>query len=190
MLAFYLSLIDDNIDKLHFNDLYDKYKIEVMQFANSLIKNYHDAEDVSQEAWLVIARRFNELRLENDGSIKAFLMRIVKYKSIDIMRKKDRISSYTLELDSSIDNIQTDDDTVLLTICQKESEETIYKCINSLDEIYRDVLSLYYLNQSSPKEIADFFSMDIRAVRKRIERGRVMLINLLKEKGEANEKQI
>ena len=188
MLTFYLALLNEVVDKLRFNDLYEKYKTDVMQFATSLVKNHHDAEDISQEAWLVIARRFDALRLEDDASIKAFLMRVVKYKSIDMIRKRERVDMS--DLDSLLDMPHTDYDAVLFAICQRETEETICRCIYSLGEIYRDVLNLYYLNQSSAKEIAGFLSMDVRTVRKRLERGRLMLIRLLQERGEGIEKPI
>ena len=190
MLTFYLSMIDETIDKLRFNDLYEKYKTEVMQYAISIVKNHHDAEEVSQEVWLVIARRLDELRFENEKSLKAFLMKIVKHKSVDVVRKRKIMSDYISDPDSSMDTLPTDYDSVLLAICQRESVDTIHRCINALDEIYRDVLSFYYFHQRSAREIADFLSMDVRAVRKRIERGRSMLINLLMEKGEINGEQL
>ena len=191
MLSFYLLMIDNLVDQLHFEDLYKKYKIEVMQYATTLTKNHHDAEEICQDAWFVIANQFDVLKNKEEEKIKAYLIKTVKYMSFDYLRERERMERYMSDRNiENIDIIPVSFDSVLLTICERETVEVIYDCINSLDETYRDVLDFYYINQSSPKDIAEFLNIDVRTARKRIERGRAMLINMLIKKGEGNGNQI
>lgn len=191
MLSFYLLMIDNLVDQLHFEDMYKKYKIEVMQYATTLTKNHHDAEEICQDAWFVIAKQFDVLKNKDEEKIKAYLIKTVKYMSFDYLRERERTERYMSDRNiENIDIIPGSFDSVLLTICERETVEAIYDCINSLDETYRDVLDFYYINQSSPKDIAEFLNIDVRTARKRIERGRAMLINMLIKKGEGNGNQI
>jgi len=191
MLLLYLSLIDNVADQLYFGDLYEKYKIDIMRYAVALTKNHHDAEEVCQEVWLVIAKHFDTIKIRDEEKIKAYIVKTTKNMAIDFLNKRKRREQIMSDEDfNKLDIIPNSLDSVLLTVCQQETVETIYKCINSLDEIYRDILDFYYINQSSPKDIADFLCLDVRTVRKRIERGRIMLINMLIKKGEENVKQI
>lgn len=188
MLSFCLSMIDNPVAKLHFEDLYYKYKIEVMRYALTLTKNHHDAEEICQEAWFVVANQFDTLKDRDDTKIKAYIIKTVKNMSFDCLREREKRGRYLF--DDNIENLDITTpnflDSVLLTVCQNETVETICNCINLLDEIYRDVLDLYYINQSSPKDIAEFLNIDVKTARKRIERGRAMLINMLIRRGEGN----
>lgn len=181
-------MIDNPVAKLHFEDLYYKYKIEVMRYALTLTKNHHDAEEICQEAWFVVANQFDTLKDRDDTKIKAYIIKTVKNMSFDCLREREKRGRYLF--DDNIENLDITTpnflDSVLLTVCQNETVETICNCINLLDEIYRDVLDLYYINQSSPKDIAEFLNIDVKTARKRIERGRAMLINMLIRRGEGN----
>ena len=51
MLSFYLSLIESEVDQSRFATLYNKYIDETLFFAESIVRNKWDAEDVCQETW-------------------------------------------------------------------------------------------------------------------------------------------
>ena len=183
MLLFYLQLIDA-AESLHFEDLYNKYNDEVRRYAMLLVHNYHDAEDIAQDTWLVIAQRFDSLCTKDDVMIKAYLMKVTKYMSNKLLKKRTR-QNLSMDLDqNAIEESQDLFDTTLFAICQNETYEHIRDCLNSIDEKYRDVLTMYYSNHSSAKEIAGFYNLSENNVRKILERGRVMLIKALQNRGE------
>ena len=160
---------DNNI--VVFEKLYEKYKIELMRYAMSLTKNHYDAEDLCQETWLVVAKRFDSLKNLDEDSIKAYIVKIMKNTYFDYLRKKTKNEEYIAS--DSVDFIDSKNlslDAILLDICMRETVDTISKCINALDEKYRDVLDFYYFKQSSSREIAEFLHIDVRTVRKRVER--------------------
>ena len=51
--------------------------------------------------------------------------------------------------------------------------------INKLDFTYREVLSLFYLNEMSPREISDLLEIPYNTVRSKINRGRKKLLKSL-----------
>ena len=51
--------------------------------------------------------------------------------------------------------------------------------INKLDFTYREVLSLFYLNEMSPSEISDLLEIPYNTVRSKINRGRKKLLKSL-----------
>ena len=120
MLLFYLQLIDA-AESLHFEDLYNKYNDEVRRYAMLLVRNYHDAEDIAQDAWLVIAQRFDSLCTKDDVMIKAYLMKVTKYMSNKLLKKRTR-QNLSMNLDqNAIEESQDLFDATLFAICQNET---------------------------------------------------------------------
>ena len=66
----------------------------------------------------------------------------------------------------------------------KKSREIIVHSIMSLDEKYRDVLSLYYLNELTVKELSDILGRKEVTVRQQLARGRKKLINIISKEME------
>ena len=64
----------------------------------------------------------------------------------------------------------------------KNIVEKVKKEIGLLPEIYRDTMSLKYYNDLSNKEISSVLSIPISTVKKRLQRGRKILIQKLGEK--------
>ena len=64
----------------------------------------------------------------------------------------------------------------------KNIVEKVKREIDLLPEIYRDTMSLKYYNDLSNKEISSVLSIPISTVKKRLQRGRKILIQKLGEK--------
>lgn len=184
MLIFYLSVMDIPSDKLDFEKFYRLYKDDVFAYALSLLKNREDAEDASQNTWLWLAKNFKLFRTKDEISVRVYIMRVVRSRAIDIYRKNKRDEKMLAkELESEQNASQGNEDYLLYNICKEEEVAQIIRCIKMLDEKYRDVLNLYYLNHSTTAEIAKILSIKENTARQRLARGRRLLISLLKERG-------
>ncbi len=186
MLILYLSVIDIQSDKLDFEKFYRLYKDDVFAYALSILKNREDAEDASQNTWFWVAKNMKCFRSLEENSVRLYLIRIVKSRAIDIYRKNkrnERLLAKDMENDRANGKGGADEDTLLYEICREEELSHIVCCIRSLDEIYRDVLHLYYLGRNTTAEIAKLLGIKESTVRQRLSRGRKILIALLKEKG-------
>ncbi|MBO5936912.1 MAG: sigma-70 family RNA polymerase sigma factor, partial [Clostridia bacterium] len=81
------------------------------------------------------------------------------------------------------------DESLLDEICRKESYNEIITAILSLDERYRDVLTLYYLNDLSLSEIASLQGTKENTVKQQLYRGRRKLIDTIKKEVNPDEKR-
>ncbi len=68
---------------------------------------------------------------------------------------------------------------ILFNVCDKMDVSTISKCIDSLDEIYSDVLNYFYLHDHTVKEISKILKLKEVTVRARLTRGRIKLLQML-----------
>ena len=86
---------------------------------------------------------------------------------IDEYRKKKSISLEMLQEKSGFDKAANDDKRTLIST----EIDTILVHINKLDEKYREVILMRYINDFSPKEIAEILGQSENAVSVRINRG-------------------
>ena len=175
----YLSMIEDEDDKVTFESIYQKYGKEIFRRTYNLLKNQQDAEDAMQETWLKIMENIEVLQGKSDRTVKAYIMKIAKNESISIMRKRGRDEKMLC----AIDDIEIVSDEELFQICEKNDISAIVSCFAELSETYRDVLSFYYFYHHSIKEIARLMNMNEATINSRLTRGKKQLIELLKRRG-------
>lgn len=184
MLTFYLSILVNETDKLNFEMLYRSYSDSVLKYANSRLHNQQNAEDLAHDTWLWVAENFERFYTLDENSIRNYIMKIIANKCNMLFRNQKReIDLFdALTMETSVQE-WTDDNEMLLSFCEKEDVQVIVSCIKCLDARYRDVLNLFYLNQSTAKEIAEVLHLKDSTVRQRLVRGRRLLITALQEKG-------
>lgn len=69
-----------------FRVLYDLYKQAVLQRCTRMLRNPEDAEDVTQEIFLLLHRKIKHFR--NDSSFSTWLYRMTTTKVLDCVRRK------------------------------------------------------------------------------------------------------
>lgn len=177
MLLFYLSLIDTEEEKSKFEKLYYDYRALMKYIAFDILKDEQLAEDAVHNAFIKLINYLDKIDENDCHKTKGFIVIVIKSVAKDMYRKRRR------ELEISInENItyRVSDDFSLATF---DVEEIVSK-IESLPEIYRDVLILKYLQELDNKEIADILNIKATTVRKRLERAKFMLAELLEKDGE------
>lgn len=178
MVALCFTLIDDEYDKINFKKIYNQYADDVFKRIYKLVKNQQDAEDIMQETWFAVAGNMEFYREKDDDSIRAYILRIAKYRSITFYheKEKEKKRQYDAELEDLADG---NDENLLFNLCAKMDVAVICECIDSLDEIYSDVLNYFYLHDHSVKEISKLLKLKEVTVRARINRGRIKLLQML-----------
>ena len=154
-------------DPAAFTLLVDKYKASVYAIAYSRLKNFHDAEDVSQEVFIKIYRKLRTLRRWDN-----FLSWVY---SITINLCKDYLRSQSRRLDT--DFIEDQSPAALQNSSLKShQEQKLFEKFNdvldSLPETYREVLTLYYLGGLNSVEIARIRGTTPTAIRQQLVRAR------------------
>lgn len=169
MLAFYLSLVDSLSDKEKVEIIYTKYYGLMMHIARGYTQD--DAEDVVHDAMLRIIKNIDKVDISDKRKTKSFCITIVRNRAIDCLRKDDKdIVSYDDEIrtESSIGN----------SFNFAEINETYHilrKALESLNETYKTVCTLKYVNGLKEREIAEVLDLPPKTVSLRIFRGKQIL---------------
>ena len=140
-----------NGDSAAFGFLVDKYKASIYAFAYSRLRHFHDAEDITQEVFIKAYQKLHTLKRWDN--FLAWLYAITSNLCKNWIRSKsNRPDCEFIE----------DKDPIILTLPSINSyqdglmRESLHEALDSLPEMYREVLALYYLGGMSSKEIARF----------------------------------
>ena len=88
MLMFYLAMLDTPQQKSKFQMIYENYTGQILQTAHSLARNHMDAEDIAQDVFLKIINNIDTIQTENPLRLRALIIQMTKFASIDLLRKK------------------------------------------------------------------------------------------------------
>lgn len=180
MLGLFLTLIDDETEKAKFVDFYNKYNRLMFYVSKEILKDNHLAEDAVQEAFLRISKNFHKIDDIFCPQTRNFTVIITKNVSFNMLKKKNT----TVELDLYTDYESVDSSCdPFESISIKLLTENILK----LSDEYRYVLYLYHLYGYSFNEISILLSLPVETVKKRAQRARRMLKQLLEKEGYYNE---
>ncbi len=153
-------------DAVAFGLLVDKYRSSVYALAYSRLRNFHDAEDITQE---VFVRAYQKLRsLKNYDRFLAWLYSITSNLCKDFKKKQSRTpdSEYLDDHTSRINELSIE------TYEEDKIVERIHEALDSLSETYREILILYYLGDMDSADISKFLGISPSAVRQRLSRAR------------------
>ena len=140
-------------------------RTELVAYARSLLGNYAAADDVLQEAMLVVVKKYDQF--QEGTSMLAWCRSIVR---IEVMRVKQRrqrertLSNRLLDdaIDAAFDEFQTAkryDDV-------ESWREALRRCLEQVPERGRGVLKSRFADEMSYQQIAEQLGMTIEAVRK------------------------
>jgi len=177
MLAFYLSLVDSLSDKEKVETIYTKYYGIMMHVALEYIQ--YDAEDIVHDAILRIIKNINKVDISDEHKTISFCVTIVRNRAIDYLRKKD---NNTLSYDDEIEIGSNVEDPIVFTEIN-EIYDIIYKSLDSLNETYKTVCTLKYVNGLKDSEIAEVLDLPVETVRSRIFRGKQILREAIRKEG-------
>ena len=150
-------------DHVAFGLLVDKYKRSVYAIAFSRIRNYHDAQDITQEAFIKAFQNLHTLRRWDN--FMGWIYRITNNLCKDwIQLKARRLDKDYVEDQkaNTLDHVSID----------SYEENMLYESINdsleSLPDIYREVLSLRYFGGMSVHEMSIFLGISPRTIDRRL----------------------
>ncbi|MEG1409434.1 MAG: RNA polymerase sigma factor [Terrisporobacter sp.] len=179
-MILFLSLIDDEYEKIKFKDIYNTYKKMMFYIAQKILKDEHDAHDAVQESFFKIIRNIDKINDINSLKTKGFICIIVKNTSIDIYRKlKRKNEREVLYEDESLFETES------YEYDEIEMANEIEMGILKLPEKYKSVFLLKYSQGLSNKEIGNLLDIKESTVRIRILRGKEKLKEILEQMGVA-----
>jgi RNA polymerase sigma-70 factor (family 1) len=152
-------------DKPAFRQLFDLYYSPLCHFANAILLDMEEAEDLTQELFSRLWEKKKTLAtVEN---IKPFLYTAARNACLNHLKKSKRTTARQQEMLYLAEN----DDTFLESrIIKEELLLLIMQEIEALSPKYRDLVRMIFIEGLSYPEIADRLSIPLATLRKQKER--------------------
>ena len=159
-----------NGDKSAFAILIDKYKAAVFAIAYDKLRNFHDAQDVAQEVFIKAFQKLSTLK--NYDKFAVWIHSITNNLCKNYIRSQSRRPDREFIEDQDKSTI---DSRSMESFKDDIENEMINDALNSLPEIYRQVITLHYLGGMKDSEIAEFLGMSHTNVRQKLMKARTQL---------------
>ncbi len=172
MLFIYLQAIEQEEDKIKFEQLYIRYRPLMHKIAMKLLNDQGYAEDAVHQVFLYLVDNVYILRRIPLENMPAFLVTLTERRAIDIFRKNSRLLLTDM-----------DDRTVGIDI-PMPGDNDLADAIAELPAKYREAILLRYDFGYSIREIAEMFNEKYTAAQKRLYRAKVYLEEALAEEGD------
>lgn len=160
----------------NFKDIVTQYEKLVFTVCYQMVRNYHDAQNLTQETFLSAYTHIEHCRDEN--LLKPWLTRIAANKAKDFLK-----SAYQRRVQPDEDKLlrfeaeQTPDRAFL----EKEEAEEIIAMIHSLKEPYLMVSELYFLQERTTEEISKMLGRPKKTVQTQLLRAKHQLQKMIQE---------
>ena len=134
-----------------FTPLVDKYKRMAYTLALKIVIVPEDAEEIAQDAFVKVFHALKDFK--GDSKFSTWLYKIVYHTALSKIRKvKHEVSSIDENYYTALNVPETDDFFAQLTL--SEQQVLVRNAIERLPADERAFITLYYMNESSIKEIS------------------------------------
>jgi len=172
----YINLIIEG-DTHAFAVLVDRYKNLVFTLSFKMLQNREEAEEVSQDAFIKVYRSLPKFKSESKFS--TWLYKITYNTCLDRLRSKKRTTQIVSVDDFGEKEVRTLIN-VLDTIEERERKQMIQNCLNLLPGEDSFLLTLYYFQENSLKEISKIMGINENNLKIKLFRSRIKLAGILK----------
>tara|TARA_R110002074_G_scaffold14788_1_gene51020 strand:+ start:121076 stop:121663 length:588 start_codon:yes stop_codon:yes gene_type:complete len=160
-----------------FSVLVERYQNFVFTIAVRMLRNREEAEEVAQDSFIKAFEALSTYR--GEAKFSSWLYSIVYRKTLDRIRKNN--NSRTIELVEEITETETEDiENALHFIQIQERNKLIKKGIEQLPEQEVAIITFFYFEELSIKEISEITQLSEDNVKIKLYRSRKKLFTLLK----------
>ncbi len=153
-----------------FGILVDKYKAGIYAYVYTELRNFHDAQDVTQEVFLQAYRGLRSLKRWESFSF--WLYRIAHNLCRKWVRTQSRRPDSEFIEDQEPETLEVSS---LNSHRESQIRQSLQEVLDSLPDTYREVLMLHYFGGMSIKEIARAIGVSPGAIGMRLSRARAQL---------------
>lgn len=147
-----------------FDAVMDEHARYLVRIAYLYVKNWATAEDLVQEVFVTYFQKSDQFR--NEASLKTYLTKMTAN------RAKDYLRSWKHKRDVLFDTIFVQTKSTEEDLLQKEQLALLEKKLFELPMKYREPLILYYYDEQSIFEIAEYLQLNENTVKTRLRRAK------------------
>jgi RNA polymerase sigma-70 factor (ECF subfamily) len=158
-----------------FPQLVETYYAALYRFALSLTKSPADASDLTQQTFFIWATKGEALR--EIAKAKSWLFTTLYREFLRNRRRDSRITAI-----EDLSPAQQDPPDLGPDMIGKMDAQVVMEALQEVDAVFREPLTLFYLQDLSYLEIAEILAVPIGTVMSRLSRGKTHLRARLAEK--------
>jgi len=160
-------------DTRAFSRIVQRHQALVCGLAYSACGNVHASEDLAQETFITAWQQLRTLR--EKGNLRGWLCGIARHVINNFLRRQQRTpTAMAAELDEVAHPASAEpapDESAI----QEQESAMLWRTLQTLPEIYREPMVLYYRQNESVAAVAESLGLSEDAVKQRLARGRAML---------------
>ena len=148
-----------NGERAAFEELFELYQPRLKYYVRRLDSDGANIDDLLQDIWLTVFKKIRKLK--DAQAFGVWLYRIARNRVYNRFRRKDRY--VRLPEDNEIpvsDNHEP--------VFDANDAEKLHEAMNKLKPYYREVLTLYFVEQMSYESIAEVVECNVGTVRSRL----------------------
>ncbi|HEX3728060.1 MAG TPA: sigma-70 family RNA polymerase sigma factor [Pirellulales bacterium] len=170
----------DGVAALEIAQLVAEHHAALYRYAYRLSGSVPDAEDLTQQVFLIAHERLNQVR--DPARARGWLFAILRNCYLKSHRQPRLLAAATIDFDV---NMIADD-----PLDQPLDGEQLQSAINSLSDDFKVVILLFYFEQCSYREISETLDVPLGTVMSRLARAKAHLRRRLIECGERDESKV
>ncbi len=156
-------------------ELFGAYSGNLAYVCSRYVTEKEDVHDILQNGFIKMFRSIESFEYRGNGSLKAWMTRIIVNESLKYIRQKgDFKSSVEVEDLSDVPNEEEPD-------FEEVPKDDIMKMIRSLPDGYRTVFNLYVFEKKSHKEIAGILGIAENSSASQFHRAKGLLVQKINE---------
>jgi len=166
-------------DKGALEELIHLFERQIFYYIKRLVENEADAWNILQETWIKVIRSIKQIR--DPKSLPTWLYSIARKTAMSHSRSK-----YSKEalIDCSTDITEIEDDTQNLSF---DNAEQVHYGLSKISLPRREILTLFFPQDLTLKQIADVLSISIGTVKSRLHYAKHTLRKVLAKEDDINE---
>jgi RNA polymerase sigma-70 factor, ECF subfamily len=153
-------------DRQAFGHLVELETRAVYRTCHRILGRPHDAEDVTQEAFLAAFRSIRTYR--GDGPIRAWLLRIATRQAFRRLSERRPTTPVEAVPEPAIADNSADPPRVVVDV---EERDDVRRAVAELPDPYREVVALRFFGELSLAEVADATGRPVNTVKTHLRRG-------------------
>lgn len=165
-------------DRRAFDRLVEQETASVYRACLRIMGRPHDAEDLTQEAFLAAYRSLRTYR--GDGSLRGWLLRIATRQCFRRLSQRRPTAALETIAEPRANDSETDPTHSVLA---SEQRDEVREAVAALDEPYREVVALRFFAELSLAEVAETTGRPLNTVKTHLRRGLERLRPLVADRG-------
>lgn len=174
----YINLVIEG-DTSVFALLVDRYKDMIFTLSLKMLQNREEAEEAAQDTFIKVYRSLE--RFKGESKFSTWIYQITYNNCLDRLRKQKR-NGKVVTMDEFKEHEVRSLMNVLCTIEETERKQMIRNCLNLLAPEESFLLTLYYFDEASLKEISLIMGINENNLKIKLFRSRKKLATILKTK--------